>query len=387
MGAPAGARRNARPDEIVYSESELFQRRLRRLAGANISDGNHIRLLKDGRQAYPEMLRLIREARFSVVMEQYQFWPDAVGHEFMDALAGAARRGVEVRVIIDRFGSWRLKARHVRPMIDAGVRLRWFNPPGLRRRWFGLLPRDHRKLLVADGAVAVTGGIGIADVWSDRARPGKQPWRDNAVRIDGRAVRDLVETFEAMWARSGRRSWRKWDIIDDLTPHGVVNGEDAIVGVVKGVPGHWTIERSSQVLAVTARERIWIWDAYFVPSPPETDALIMAARDGVDVRLLVPSRSDPAWVRPLTRRFFRKLTQGGVRVFEWQSEMMHAKTTVTDGRWVRVGSTDFNPLGVAINFELDAVILDEALGAELEEAFLQDLKNCREVRAADLRKR
>lgn len=362
-----------------YSEAELFQQRLRRLAGANVSDGNSVRLLRNGRETYPLMLELIGEAQSSILIEQFQFYPDETGRRFLGELTSAARRGVEVRAVIDRFGSRSLR-KPVGEAEAAGVDIRWFNPPSFRRRWWGLLPRDHRKLLIVDKERAVTGGIGIADVWSRERAEGQEPWRDNGLAVEGRAVLDLLESFEAMWVRAGYRSWQKWDVIDDLTPRGVVSGEPTLVGIIKGVPGHWTIERSSQVLATTARERIWIWDAYFVPSPPETDALIMAARDGIDVRLLVPSRNHPDWVRPLTRRFYRKLIGAGVRIFEWESEMMHAKTSVTDGRWVRIGSTDFNPLGIAVNFELDAMILDADLGKTLDETFCEDLRKSQEVR-------
>ena len=139
------------------------------------------------------------------------------------------------------------------------------------------------------------------------------------------------------------------------------------------------MSRALQIQAISARRSIWIATAYFTPSPSEVEALNGAARDGVDVRILVPSRNDHPWVSFLARRYYRRLLTNGVRIWEWQGEMMHAKTSVIDGRWVRVGSTDFNPLGVAINYELDAVIEDPTLGKEAEEMFLADLEGSREV--------
>jgi cardiolipin synthase len=151
------------------------------------------------------------------------------------------------------------------------------------------------------------------------------------------------------------------------------------VGIVEGEPLRLRVSRALQIQAISARRSIWIATAYFTPSPSEVEALNGAARDGVDVRILVPSRNDHPWVALLARRYYRRLLTNGVRIWEWQGEMMHAKTSVIDGRWVRVGSTDFNPLGVAINYELDAVIEDATLGEAAEQMFLADLEQSREV--------
>jgi cardiolipin synthase len=154
----------------------------------------------------------------------------------------------------------------------------------------------------------------------------------------------------------------------------------ALVGIIEGEPGRLRVARALQIQAASAERSIWIASAYFVPSYSEVEALNGAARDNVDVRVLVPSRYDHPWIRLLTRQFYRRLLMNGVRIWEWTGEMMHAKTTVTDGRWIRVGSTDFNPLGVAINFELDAVIEDPKTGAEAEAMFEADLRHSREIR-------
>jgi cardiolipin synthase len=160
----------------------------------------------------------------------------------------------------------------------------------------------------------------------------------------------------------------------------------ALVGIIEGEPGRRRVARALQIQAVSAERSIWIASAYFAPSNAEVEALAGAARDGVDVRVLVPHRYDHPWIRLLTRRFYRRLLANGVRLWEWSGEMMHAKTSVVDGRWVRVGSTDFNPLGVAINFELDAVIEDVTLGGQAEEMFLRDLEGSKEVTMKDLRR-
>jgi cardiolipin synthase len=160
--------------------------------------------------------------------------------------------------------------------------------------------------------------------------------------------------------------------------------EPSLVGIIEGEPGRLRVARALQMQAVSAERSIWIASAYFAPAFAEIEALIGAARDGVDVRLLVPSRYDHPWIRLLTRQFYRRLLANGVRIWEWTGEMMHAKTSVVDGRWIRVGSTDFNPLGIAVNYELDAVIEDSRVGAEAETMFLSDLERSREIRVAGL---
>jgi cardiolipin synthase len=153
----------------------------------------------------------------------------------------------------------------------------------------------------------------------------------------------------------------------------------SLVGIIEGEPLRMRVARALQLQAISAERSIWLATAYFVPSPSDVEALNGAARDGVDVRILVPSRNDHPWVSLIARRFYRRLLTNGVRIWEWKGEMMHAKTSVVDGRWVRVGSTDFNPLGVAINFELDVVVEDRRLGEEAERMFLADLEGSREI--------
>ena len=257
--------------------------------------------------------------------------------------------------------------------------------PGFRP-WLGLVPRDHRKLLVADGHVGITGGVGLGREWvTGVGKWRRSRWRDTAVRIEGAAAHDMHRAFENMWWRAKWPRERRGAARDRRPPdtsacclEDPAPGE-ALVGIVVGEPGRLRVARALQVQAVQAERAIWIASAYFVPSFADVEALAGAARDGIDVRVLVPSRYDHPWIRRLTRRFYRRLLMRGVRIWEWQGEMMHAKTSVVDGRFVRVGSTDFNPLGVAINFELDAVIDERGLGAEAEAMFLEDLAQSREI--------
>jgi cardiolipin synthase len=345
-------------------------------------------LLRDGPQTFAAMLKLIDEAQQTVEFEGYIFHDDEVGWRFADAFRAAAERGVKVRMLVDWFGRLPTRARFFRPMQAAGVDVRFFNPMGWRS-WFGILPRDHRKLLVVDDRVGVTGGLGIGKEWGygwvRRKRRRLGPWRDTAVRIEGPAALDMREAYDRMWARAlGRtpewrrlRGSRKGKVHDSH-----LNARfdpPTLVGIIEGEPGRLRVSRVFQLQAVAAQRSIWIASAYFLPSWAEMEALAGAARDGVDVRVLVPSKYDHPWLRRFTTLFYVRLLKSGVRLWEWRGEMMHAKTTVVDGRWLRVGSTDLNPLAVAINYELDAIIEDRALGAEAEAMFLEDLEQSREI--------
>ena len=361
-----------------------FSRALWRIASADVSCGNVVTLLRDGGGTFDAMLALINSAKETLDFEGYIFRRDEIGDQFVKAFAEAAERGVRVRVLVDWLGRLPTRWSYFKQLRREGLEVQPFNPPGFRP-WLGLLPRDHRKVLVADGRSCITGGIGIGVEWQSRMiRRRRSPWRDTAVRIDGDAARDMQQAFDRMWARAqGRRGPRPRLIRPPSSSF--LNTRlhpGSLVGIIEGEPGKSRVSRALQIQSVAAEKSIWIASAYFMPSSLEIEALSGAARDGVDVRILVPSRYDHFWLRGLMTRSYQRLLRNGVRMWEWRGEMMHAKTSVVDGRWVRVGSTDFNPLSVSINFELDAVIEDAALGAAAESMFMEDLQKSRELRLA-----
>ncbi|MEP7086307.1 MAG: phospholipase D-like domain-containing protein [Gemmatimonadota bacterium] len=380
----------ATPEPLSSTIGPRFARGLWRIAAADASSGNEVELMRDGTRIFGAMIEVIEQARETLVLESYMIVSDSVGERFSVALIAAAKRGVKVRVIADWAGSRETTRAFWRNLRDGGVDVRIFNKPGFRR-WLGLLPRDHRKVLVADEEVCVTGGIGLAEVWSGfagRGRKKKAPWRDTAVLIRGPAAEDMARAFETMWKRANfeeRRAARRHAVRrarNTNTAPGQCAG--AVVGIIEGEPWRLRVARALQIQSVSAERTIWIASAYFYPSSAEIEALCGAALDGVDVRVLVPSKYDHPWVRRLTRSVYKQLLRNGVRIFEWNGIMMHAKTSVIDGRWVRVGSTDFNPLGVAINYELDAVIESKELGKAAEDMFLRDLEESTEIKNVSL---
>jgi cardiolipin synthase len=378
------------PEPLSSSIGPRFARGLWRIAAADASSGNEVELMRDGTRIFDAMIEVIEQARETVVLESYLVVSDSVGERFSAALIRAAARGVKVRMIADWAGSIGAKRAYWRTLRDGGVDVRIFNKPGFRR-WLGLLPRDHRKVLVADEQVCVTGGVGLSEVWSGFSvgKKKKAPWRDTAVLIRGPAAVDMARAFESMWKRANfeeRRAARRHMVRrarnTDTMP-GQTGG--AVVGIIEGEPWRLRVARALQIQSVSAERTIWIASAYFYPSSAEIEALCGAALDGVDVRVLVPSKYDHPWVRMFTHSVYKQLLRNGVRIWEWNGIMMHAKTSVIDGRWVRVGSTDFNPLGIAINYELDAVMESQKLGKEAEAMFLRDLEESTEIKSLGAR--
>lgn len=346
-----------------------------RAAGAALLAGNRVRLLRDARENYPAWLAAIASAEREVLLENYMFCEDDTGLEFQQALAARARAGVRVRVIYDWLGSFgRASAGYWRALRAAGVEVRCFNPARLAAP-FAALHRDHRKMLAVDGRVGFITGLCIGRMWTGDTERGIPPWRDTGIEVRGPALHDIEQAFAQVWAATGA------ELPDDeRTPPQLIPPEGTVaVRVVASVPGLSAVLRIDQLIASAARRSLWLTDAYFASIPPYVQALQAAARDGVDVRLLVPGASDIPLLRPLSQAGYRPLLEAGIRVFEWKGSMLHAKTAVADGRWARVGSSNLNVASWVGNFELDALIEDEGFAAQMEQMYLSDLAQATEI--------
>jgi cardiolipin synthase len=346
-----------------------------RAAGAPLVAGNHVRLLCDARENYPAWLDAIGSATRWVHFECYIIHDDETGGRFKEALVERARAGVAVRVLFDWLGAVGATSRRfVRDLTQAGVEVRAFNRPRVDRP-LAWLSRDHRKMLGVDGEVAYVSGLCVGNAWTGNPARGEDPWRDTGVEIRGPAVVDVERAFHDVWTAAGGR------LPDGVgaaaaTPDA---GGTVALRVIATEPASAELFRLDQLVCALARERLWITDAYYVGTPAYVQALIAAASDGVDVRLLVPGASDLPLVQPFSRAGYRTLLEGGVRVFEWNGAMVHAKTAVADGRWARVGSSNLNIQSWMGNWELDVAVEDEAFGRRMEEVYAQDLANATEV--------
>jgi cardiolipin synthase A/B len=348
-----------------------------RAAGARLIPGNSARVLKDATENYPAWLEAIESARNTIHFECYIIHEDKQGQVFADALARKARDGVRVRLIYDWIGAFNATSRKFwRRLRNAGIDVRCFNPPRFDSP-FGWLGRDHRKMLVIDGRAGFVSGLCVGLMWVGDPGAGIEPWRDTGIEIRGPAVNELERAFAQMWAACGPPIPAE-DFIDSSAQITTEAG-DVALRIVASLPNLAGIYRLDQIIAAAAQETLWLTDAYFAGTTPYIQALSAASRDGVDVRLLVPQASDIPVMRALSRTGYRPLLESGVRVYEWNGPMIHAKTAVADSRWARVGSTNMNPVSWVNNWELDVIIEDARIGAEMEEMFLKDLENATEM--------
>lgn len=364
MSSPASVAARAAHGEV--------DRALDRATGSRPIEGNALIHYADSRTALDAMLAIVARARRTIHFENYIFRSDATGQRFADALAARARAGVAVRVLYDALGCRLTAGRLWRDLRNAGVEVRAFHPL-LRSGPAALVRRDHRKLVVGDGAVAALGGVCIGNEWAGDPARGQRPWRDTMVEVRGPVVAALDRTFAHVWQRAGPPL-----APDDLTGAAAPCGT-AVVRVVEGVPGESRAYRLAQLLAASVSERLWITDAYLVAPRPLFVGMRDAARAGVDVRLLLPETTDTPAVRALTRIGYRELLRAGVRLYEWGGPMLHAKTTLVDRRWVRVGSSNLNPSSLLANWELDLLVDGPDLAEELAAQFRRDIGESREV--------
>lgn len=382
LAVNAQSRHQDRVDSVPHVATELdaFLRSLGAAAGQALTSGNTVELFQNGDSIFPPMLAAIRDSKSTVHFSTYIFWAGRIPDLFADALCDAAQRGVTVRLVMDSEGSAPISKAVVKRLSDAGCSVAWFR----RIRWFDFTRynrRTHRRILVVDGVVGFTGGVGIADEWGGRGdRPGC--WRDTHVRITGPAVAALQAAFADNWNLC----------TDELLlnardyPALPRTGDQPVCAVVS-TPTNGTSEAQRVVAAlVSASARtLHATNAYFVPGPAFIDALCDARKRGVDVKIIVPGPyHDQRIVRRASRHTWPKLLAGGVEIHEFQTTMIHSKTMIVDGLVSLVGSINLDPRSFALNAECAVVVADATLSAQMEEVFAADLAQCKQVNAATL---
>ncbi|HUH31519.1 MAG TPA: phospholipase D-like domain-containing protein [Rhodanobacter sp.] len=360
----------------------LAERALSRAAGAPLLGGNAVELLIDGAAHYAAWLAAIRGTRQRVLLENYIVRNDAIGQAFLDALVERAQAGVLVAVLVDWVGCLgQSRSKFWAPLRAAGGQVRIFNPPQLGQS-LGWISRDHRKVLVVDGIHGFLSGVCISEKWLGDARRGIPPWRDTGVALRGPAVTEIEAAFAQSWGSVGSALADFPPPPDPAEPAGTV-----ALRVIATQPATAGMYRLDQLIAAMARKTLWLTDAYFVGLAPYVQALVAAARDGVDVRLLVPGNSDIAVVASMSRSGYRPLLHAGIRVFEWNGSMLHAKTAVADGQWARVGSSNLNIASWLSNREIDVAVEDPDFAGQLAAQYQRDLENATEIVLAPRRHR
>jgi len=360
------------PNRRSALDDPRLERAFARIADSDLRLGNAVTLLRDSRQNYPAWLEAIRSARSVIHFENFIIADDNTGHLFAEALMERARAGIKVRVLYDWLGSsFRALPPFWRRLREAGIEARVFNPPRLTDPFW--IRRDHRKLITVDGRIGFVSGLCVSDSWEGKD---SEPWRDTGIALEGPVVADLDAAFAESWLLAGMPPIPKAELANAETIPAV---GPVAVRVISGEPGMLRTYRVDQFIAATAQRNLWLTDAYFVATTSYVQTLSEAARDGVDVRLLVPGSSDVPALQPIVRAGYRSLIEAGIRVFEWNGSMLHAKTAVADGRWARVGSTNLNIASWATNWELDVVVEDKGFAEAMEAMYLEDLANATEI--------
>jgi cardiolipin synthase len=355
----------------LYSVGEpQFRRSMSMLLGPPMEDGNHVEVLLNGDQIFPAMLEAIAGARRTITFETFIYWSGDIGRRFAEALSERARAGVKVHLLLDWVGSARMEGRQLDEMREAGVQVQRYHQP----HW-SHLPRlnnrTHRKLLVVDGAVGFTGGVGIADQWLGHAQD-EEHWRDTHFRVQGPVVAQMQAVFMDNWIKATGEVLHGEAYFPALERR----GDQPAQMFSSSLTGGSASMQLMYLMAVTAAQRsIDLSSSYFVPDSLAIDALAAAARRGVKVRILVPgSEIDTEIVRRASRARWGELLEAGVEIAEYQPTMFHCKVLVVDALLVSVGSTNFDNRSFQLNDEANLNVLHEGFARRQIEIFEEDLR-------------
>jgi cardiolipin synthase len=372
-----------RLDEDFGTDSAEFLSTLAGVTGVPMLPGNRVQIYNNGDEFYPAILDAIRNAQFSITMEQYIFATSTIAREFAEACAERAKKGVRVKLLVDAVGSGALSAEIIRILQSSGCELRWFHPV----RWYNLHRvnnRTHRKSIIIDGQTAFTGGAGLDDHWRGNARNTRE-WRDIQIRIDGPAVTPLQTGFALNWlittgeVITGPRYYPVLDSIDGIEVQTVLSSPKGDL---------YTASILHQLAIRCARQCLYITNPYFVPSDQTIDLLAEAAARGVEIKVIAAgANADSWWARMNIVRLYGKLLAAGVEIYEYQPTMIHQKTMIVDRIWATVGTANFDDRSFRLNEESNVCFYDPELVEQLRQIFFEDLAKCRRVEAKEWQSR
>lgn len=362
-------------DEVEVGSDE-FLRATEAITMAPIAHGNEIELFINGDEIFPAMIETMRGAQESLNFLTYLYWSGEIACEIAAALCDRAKAGVEVNVLLDAVGSAKMDRDLIRQMDESGVTFAYFRPPkpyAMRR----LNNRTHRKLLIADGEIGMTGGVGIADQWTGNAQD-PEHWRDTHVRVRGPVVRGLQGAFAENWLEATGDVLVGPQYLPQLEPL----NDDGAMQVVRSTAtvGDTNIEALYFLAIECARETLHLTSAYFAPRPAFVEALTDAAERGVDVRVLVPGpHIDKEFVRQAGRAVYEELLASGVQIFEYRPTMIHAKTLSIDGVWSSVGSVNFDNRSFQLQDEVTLCVCSRDFAGRLDAQFERDLERSEQI--------
>ena len=367
----------ADPDRALPPVERSIVRLATRLSGIPAAGGNLAEVLSSNVEASNRVREALLGARRSIWAEFYMVKNDETGRTFLDTLARRAREGIDVRLLYDAVGSWGIDSSALRAIREAGGHVEVFLPVNpLRKRWAVHL-RNHRKILVVDGEIAMTGGMNIGNEYSgSRGRNRQKPWRDTLLILRGPAAEQLGEVFAEDWSFATGTE----ELLDVPTVPGARVGGSLVAVLPSGPDQEANANRLGYFAGITgAVSRCFIASPYFIPDGPTIRALVTAALRGVDVRVAVPEKNDIFLMGPAVRSYYTNLVRAGVRIYEYRPAMLHSKTMVVDGRWCLVGSANVDVRSFWLNFEIGALVFDPEFASRLEAQFLKDLEVSREI--------
>lgn len=360
----------------LYSVADpQFQRTLGVMLGPAIAQGNRFTALINGDEIFPAMLTAIRGAQTNISFETYIYWDDDIGREFVDALSERARAGVKVQVLLDWVGSNKIDKNYLTTLEQAGAEVKMYRP----LRWYNIgriNNRTHRKLLVVDGRIGFTGGVGIAAQWTGNAQ-GPEHWRDSHFRVEGPVVAQMQATALANWTKTTGKVLHGAEFFPAIKPAGTGSAQMFSSSPTGGSDSMHLM----YLLAITAaKESIHISASYFVPDEMMRNALIEAVQRGVRVQIILPGEHiDAEIVRRSSRGAWGDLLQAGVEIHEYQPTMFHCKVMIVDRLLVSVGSTNFDDRSFRLNDEANLNIYDREFARQQVAVFEQDLKKSRRI--------
>jgi cardiolipin synthase A/B len=365
--------------KVKVPDIDNFEEALPSIAGMTRSlvlDGNHGEIVQNGDGFFPLLLREIKAAKESVHYETYVWWRGQICQDVADALAAKAREGVEVRLMLDAVGSFKMDRRLLRKMRAAGCKVARYHP--IRILDIGQLnKRTHRKLAIFDGRTAIVCGHGVAKQWTGNGQDQKH-WRDTGIRLRGPIVNAAQSVFAQHWIEETREVL----VGEKYFPHIEHEGEMKM-HMLSGAPlgGISDLELMFKMAIAAACKELWIQNPYFIPDDESCELLQRAVKRGVDVRVMLPGPvTDSALVKHAGHHHFEDLLKRGIRIFEQQTTLIHQKIMIVDGLWSHVGSTNLDDRSFDINEEAGVGVLDKGVAAELKKAFEADLKHCVELK-------
>ncbi len=381
-------KRSVDPTDILERHTTVVES----VTESPLTKGNKVTLLADGQATYAAMFKAIENARDHINLESYIIEDDETGRKFADLLLQKQAEGVQVNLIYDSVGSMNTPASFFQHLRDGGIQVVGFNPinPLKAREKWGLTHRDHRKILIVDGKVAIIGGINISKVYSSspfrRKQNEKAPihWRDTDIQIEGPAVAEFQKLFFDTWLKQKGPKLSERNYFPDLKEEG-----NALVRVVGSTPGQSNrIPFIVYVSAISfAAYSIHMTNSYFIPDDQIVKALTDAAERGVDVKIILPGITDSQLALYAQRYHYSGLLKSGVKLYERSTSLLHAKTAVVDKVWSTVGSTNMDFLSLLNNDEVNAVILSHEFAVEMEKMFVRDLADSRQIQWDEWKKR